>query len=274
MPGIKYIISGFILCNLLLRPKLLAASQIIIVVSSQTPSPASAGTGRDGHSHLLVPTFQWRQTGWSACVCLSHTQVQVRLWQLTKHYIFHCICAFCWWSHCLRPQLKGYLVLSSARRLGHTNQRKMYVWNKCCQAQVTLLLDMHTNVKETTVFIRGAISKQKHIKSGLHRLSGENAMNTDSQEYSPEFLDDLLHLLLRLSELMHHKWLLKGLKELKRSSYKMWAWTLGAPRAETNYMSIRWLPGKCAASVSLQHNTRPPQKQNACYCMSQRWDLC
>lgn len=58
---------------------------------------------------------------------------------------------------------------------------------------------MHTNVKEPTVSIRGAISKQKHIKPGLYRLSDENAMNTDSQEYSPEFLDDLLHLFVAMA---------------------------------------------------------------------------
>lgn len=78
-------------------------------------------------------------------------------------------------------------------------------------------------LREPTVNIRGALSKQKHKKPGLHRQSDEKAVNT--QEYILEFLRDFAaHLFLvalwtYLSQVITDS---MYLKELKTSAGKMW----------------------------------------------------
>lgn len=89
-----------------------------------------------------------------------------------------------------------------------------------------MLADMHyIALREPTVNIRGALSKQKHKRPGLHRSSDEKAVNVGSQEYILEFLRDFAaHLFLvalwtYLSQVITDS---MYLKELKTSAGKMW----------------------------------------------------
>lgn len=139
------------------RYNLLVTLQIILVVFSQLLSHATEPRYcRGGKSDLLVHVSRGDQTGhW-----MPH---------------FHSVCAFGLWSHCF----KG------------TNQRKMCMWNKCCQAWFTLLLGLSVGIREPAMDIRGAISQQKHTKPDLYWLSDEDFVNMGSQKTSMSLNDSL-----------------------------------------------------------------------------------